>query len=164
MLRSMFAASLLTIGIAGAAQAMPVCYMEMHGVMTDLTHMCGTGEPVAVESVGLVNIEVNSDLDTAIADDRELPVLLEKRIRGSFLDIWVRNPRSTPSRETSAYYQAGYWADDEYEIVSGFIDVGGSTETRQRIRTNLRREHPSIPRDAELEDLYVDIQSYRVTP
>ena len=41
--RSLLAASALLIGGALPAHSLPVCYMDMGGVRTDLSYMCGDG-------------------------------------------------------------------------------------------------------------------------
>ncbi|MEM8612778.1 MAG: hypothetical protein AAGF93_12235 [Cyanobacteria bacterium P01_H01_bin.105] len=44
MLKRLVPVAALLIGsITNSVQAMPVCYMEMHGRLTDLTHICGDG-------------------------------------------------------------------------------------------------------------------------
>ena len=169
MIKHSLPLALAAIGFASvpvAANPNPVCYMDMHGVRTDLSYMCGSGEDEEILGVtGSVDDFTFTEATTEAGG--ELPVLLEQRINGSFLEFWVRNPRSIPSRETSAYYQVGYWTlddnggRDEYEIVSGYVDIGGSTETRERFRLNLRREHPVIPNNTELRLTTVDVLSSR---
>ena len=161
--RSLLVASVLLIGGAVPAQALPQCYMDMGGVLTDLSHMCGDGggsAPVLSPAVsgGGSTAVLSPSVATAEA---ELPVLLDKRIDGNLLEFWLRNPRSTPSRLTSAYYQAGYWAGNDYEIVSGYIDIGGNTETRQYLNLNLRDQHPIIPEDVNLDLTELRILSSR---
>lgn len=169
MLKRSLLSVLLAAGVGLPAQALPSCYMtQADGSMVDLSHMCGVGGPGrgagpsggslgAVVPVAPPMPAVGGGGAAVASTDRELPVLLDKRIDGDYLEIWVRNPRSVPSRETSAYYSVGYWVGEEYEIVNGYIDVGGSTETRQRVRINLRDEHLVIPSNAELEELYEEL-------
>lgn len=164
--RSLLVVASLLAASAVPAQALPQCYMDMGGVRTDLSYMCGDGggsAPVLSPAVsgGGSAAALSPSVTTAEA---ELPVLLDKRIDGNLLEFWLRNPRSRPSRLTSAYYQAGYWAGNDYEIVSGYVDVGGNTETRQYLNLDLRRQHPIIPEDVNLELTQLRILSSRYNP
>ncbi|MEM9808070.1 MAG: hypothetical protein AAF959_22620 [Cyanobacteria bacterium P01_D01_bin.56] len=129
-----------------------------------LSYMCGGSTGTRATAVDSTVLSPGLSAQLSIQDRAELPVLIEPRIDGSFVEFWLRNPRAEPSRETSIYYQLTYRERGNYEIVDGYVDVGGSTETRQRVRVNYRRVYPSIPKDIEVELGQVRVLPSRYNP
>lgn len=134
------------LAASAPAAAMPQCYAIYGGRMVDLSYMCGSGStarPVSTSPAPVGSPQTYTPV-AAEATEAPLPQLVDYRLNGDTLEIELRNPGVGPTRETSVYYQIGYWVNDDYRIADGYVDVGGETGSSEYIRLNVRREHAEI--------------------
>lgn len=154
-------ASFALVSAAPSALAAPVCYIDMHGVRTDLSYMCGRGEVAStpVVNTSVVSAPVQHQGRQAIFGETEViqdGLSVSPSLAGDQLSVRVFN-RYTSQRYIVSELQVRLTNADGATLHTAVIDTGGETLYAQETETYTQRVSSNLAsRVASVEVISVD--------